>query len=238
MKVQLLMFMRWLHQKIAYRHIVALGDSHAQIFGHDLFKIYLPFVRFDVCSVGGATVSGLNNPNSKTATSEIFRNKLKGTPHGTSVIVMLGEVDTGFVIWYRAEKHGEMVETMLEKAVRNYRALIEEIASNHKPIVISTPLPTITDDNDWGEVANLRREVSVSQRERTQLTLRFNAAIKAWCREKGIAYLDLDTESIGEHGLVSGSLLHDNPRDHHYASKQYIRLMVPKLRQLLRGENR
>lgn len=238
MKAFLLKLIRRLHRWIAFRHVLVLGDSHAQIFGHDLLRIYFPFVRFDVCSVGGATVSGLDNPNSKTAAYETFRTRLRGTHQGKPVIVMLGEVDTGFVIWYRAEKHGEMLETMLEKAVSNYCVLIREIANNYTPIVISTPLPTITDDNDWGEVANLRSEVSVSQQKRTQLTLKFNATIKAWCSKQGIAYLALDDESIGENGLVSENLLNNNPQNHHYDPKQHIRLIVPKLRRQLRGIGR
>lgn len=146
---------------------------------------------------------------------------------------MLGEVDTGFVIWYRAQKHGESVEAMLEKAIRNYTAFIEEVAINLNPIVISTPLPTISDDNDWGEIANLRREVTVSQRERTHLTLKFNTSVKDFCNERGITYMDLDPESLGADGLVSDALLHEDENNHHYSPKKHLRLIVPKLKATL-----
>lgn len=234
MKSLLLNVVRRLHSLLAIKTIVVLGDSHAQIFGHDLFRLYFPFIKFDVCSIGGATISGLDNPNSKTGACERFREKLASTPEGGRIILMLGEVDTGFVIWYRAEKHGEPVKAMLEKAIDNYIAFIDEVAVNHKPIVISTPLPTITDDNDWGEVANLRKEVSVSQAERTRLTLSFNASIKVCCSERSIDYLDLDPESLGDDGLVRSSLLNDDKHDHHYAPKKHIALIVPKLRTILR----
>jgi len=234
MKAFLLKLMRTLHKRIASQYVVVLGDSHAQIFGHDLLRILFPSKIFDVCSVGGATVSGLDNPNSKTGALETFRMKLETAPNGSRVIVMLGEVDTGFVIWYRAEKYGESVEAMLKKAIDNYSAFISEISTHHKPIVISTPLPTITDNNDWGEVANVRKEVSVDQFVRTRLTLKFNTAVKAWCLEHSVPYLDLDTESLGEDGLVTPMLLNHDHRDHHYDPKKHIRLIVPKLRSVLR----
>jgi hypothetical protein len=238
MKAFLLKLMRSLHKRIASQHVVVLGDSHAQIFGHDLFRIRLPFVRFDVCSVGGATVSSLDNPNSKTGELETFRMKLETAPNGSRVIVMLGEVDTGFVIWYRAEKYGESVEAILKKAIDNYSAFISEISTHHKPIVISTPLPTITDNNDWGEVANARKEISVEQFERTRLTLKFNTVIKAWCLQRGIPYLDLHPERLSEDGLVMPTLLNDDQCDHHYDPKKNIRLIVPKLRSVFRGVSR
>lgn len=235
MKSHLLNIIRRLHSLLASKAIVVLGDSHAQVFGHDLFRINFPFIRFDVCSIGGATISGLDNPNSKTGACERFREKLASIPDGSQIILMLGEVDTGFVIWYRAEKHGEPVEAMLQKAIDNYIAFIEEVAENHKPIVISTPLPTITDDNNWGEVANLRKEVSVSQVERTRLTLRFNEVIKSCCSERNIDYLNLDPKSLGDDGLVTPSLLNDDKLNHHYSAKMHVGLIVPKLKVLLSG---
>jgi len=59
----------------AKKSIMVLGDSHAQIFMFPLFKIFFPLIKFDVCSVGGATASGLENPNSKTQAYKNFKKK-------------------------------------------------------------------------------------------------------------------------------------------------------------------
>jgi len=70
-----------------------------------------------------------------------------------TVVVMLGEVDTGFVIWYRAARSGASVDDMLARALANYERFLTEIAARFNVICISTPLPTIQDGAVGGEVA-------------------------------------------------------------------------------------
>ena len=212
------------------RNIIVLGDSHALVFMSRRFRRYFPLTKFDVCSVGGATASGLDNPNSLTAAYEMFSNKLSSVPKNSIVIVMLGEVDTGFVIWWRSQKSGEGIELMLGRAVKNYTKFISELDSSYRPLVIRTPMPTITDDNEWGEVANLRSEISATQRERTDLTLRFNSEIREYCGRYSIPYVDLDKASLGDDGLVADHLIGGNRNDHHYDVGQYLKLMAPRLR--------
>ena len=62
------------------RNIIVLGDSHALVFLSRRFRRYFPLTKFDVCSVGGATASGLDNPNSLTAAYEMFSNNLSSMP--------------------------------------------------------------------------------------------------------------------------------------------------------------
>ena len=213
------------------RNIIVLGDSHALVFLSRRFRRYFPLTKFDVCSVGGATASGLDNPNSLTAAYEMFSNKLSSVPKNSIVIVMLGEVYTGFVIWWRSQKSGHGIELMLGRAVKkNYTKFISELDSSHRPLVISTPMPTITDDNEWGEVANLRSEISATQRERTDLTLRFNSEIREYCGRYSIPYVDRDKASLGDDGLVVDHLIGGNRNDHHYDVGQYLKLMAPRLR--------
>ena len=73
---------------------------------------------------------------------------------GTTVITLLGEVDTGFVIWYWAQKHSSSLAQSLKRAAKTYCRFIDKIAKKHSVICLSAPLPTISDDNDWGGVAN------------------------------------------------------------------------------------
>ena len=225
----------WLLNFISVRKIIVLGDSHALVFLSRRLRRYFPLTNFDVCSVGGATASGLDNPNSVTAAYATFNNKLNSATKNSIVIVMLGEVDTGFVIWWRAQKQGGDVNLMLSQAVEKYVKFISEINGTYRPLVMSTPMPTITDDNEWGEVANLRREISATQRERTDLTLRFNSAISEFCNSHGIPYVDIDQESLGEDGLVADHLISANRDDHHYSVRQHLKIMMPKLRPALKA---
>lgn len=220
---------RWISSLLKDEILLVLGDSHALVFGHWWFKIIFPTKVFNICAVGGATASGLENPNSKTQARKEFERALRTWQYDKRIIVMLGEVDTGFVIWYRAEKYHTSVEKMLNQAITSYGQLLDQASQYGKLIVISTPLPTIEDNNDWGEVANQRRSVKATQLERTALTLRFNQAIERLCSDRGIIFVSLDKESIGSNGLVRTCLKNKNPLDHHYDPFRYALLLSGKL---------
>jgi hypothetical protein len=212
------------------RAILVLGDSHAAIFSDPALHAAFPLHSFEVVSVGGATASGLENPNSKTQALPIFRDAIKRSAAAT-VIVLLGEVDTGFVIWYRAEKHQTEVAEMLLDALTNYQKFLLSIQQERRVICLSAPLPTIRDDQEWGAVANARKDVQASQAARTRLTLQFNGRMKEFCASREIAHLHFDDESIGADGLVDTRLLNTNPLDHHYEPRAYLAMLIPKLRE-------
>lgn len=210
------------------REILVLGDSHSPVFAHPLFKEKFPNLFFNVLTVIGATASGLENPNSTTKAYPVFRKAAMQTT-AKHVIVMLGEVDTGFVIWYRAQKYQESVTAMMDKAVASYSGFLAELKMRFEVVCISTPLPTIQDGNDWGDIANARREVTASQVERTALTLEFNRTMQLFCMQNNIRYIMLDSVSLGEGGIVKTELLNSNCNDHHYDQDQYSRLLVERL---------
>lgn len=214
------------------RSILVLGDSHAAIFNHQTFYRRFRGTNFEIKAIGGATASGLDNPNSKTQAYKIFRNAIRET-HAEIVIVLLGEVDTGFVIWYRANKYQESIYTMLERAVLTFSNFMTSISENKRVICISAPLPTIPDGVFWGDIANLRREVTASQKERTELTLLFNKKIQSFCRSVGIEYVSLDNQSLDDNRLVKNNLLNHNNADHHYNPDYYSLLLADELSKII-----
>ena len=205
--------------------ILVLGDSHAEVFRMPVVVEAMRPRSARVVTVAGATVSGLQNPNSVSNALPIFNETLSESSADT-VVCMLGEVDTGFVIWYRAEKYGYPTHWMLEMAVRSYKTFMEGIARTRRVVCISAPLPTIPDGHTWGEVANARKEVMASQRNRTDMTLQFNGRVSESCRAIGAEFVSLDGVSIGEDGLVSADLLNADPNDHHYDHSRYAALIV------------
>ena len=212
--------------------VLVLGDSHAAVFSDTRFRTEFPLHAFDVVAIGGATASGLENPNSKTQSAPRFMDAMKRSQART-VIVLLGEVDTGFVIWYRAEKYKAEVSEMLLNALSSYQDFLTLLKNGRRVICLSAPLPTIPDGQEWGEVANARRDVRASQAQRTTLTIRFNDGMRKFCEGNGIEYLDFDDESIGKDGLVDARLLNSNPMDHHYEPRAYMEMMIPRLRKHL-----
>jgi hypothetical protein len=214
-----------IYNKIFREEILVLGDSHILVFNNKYFRKFY----FNVVSVDGATVSGLENPNSKTQALPIFMRSIKSSK-AKVVIIMIGEVDVGFVVWYRAEKYNEPVTKMLNIAIENYQKLLLKLFDlGYKVICISTPLPTIKDGTTFGEVANARKSIQAKQMERTELTLNFNNTMKVFCSNNGVIYIPLDRESLGANGLVSEHLLNASSTDHHYDNDIYAKIIGQKL---------
>lgn len=218
------------YRRLGREEIIVLGDSHVDVFRHKLFSFSFPNYFFNIVCVYGATASGLENPNSKTQTFLTLINHFKGSKAKTT-IVQLGEVDTGFVIWYRAEKYNTSVSEMLEKALINYQKLLLTLSKTSRVICMSTPLPTIKDGQHWGEIANARKKVKATQLQRTKLTLQFNMRMQVFCKKNGISYLPFDRESIGQNGLVDSRLLNSNSTEHHYAKDIYAEMILDKLKE-------
>ena len=226
---------RTLHTRIprfCCREVLVLGDSHADVFNHFIFFLRFPFLFFNAKIVQGATASGLENPHSKTQAYQEFSAVLKKY-NGKKVILLLGEVDTGFVIWYRAKKYGENVSKMAKLTQDVYKHFIDEIHKKFDLIVISSPLPTIKDGAAWGAVANARKEVTATQQERTRLTVEFNRSIQGHCEYRNIHYINLDQESLGENGLVRVTLMNKDPLNHHYNQTVYAKMLAERLSAIL-----
>ena len=226
-----------LQLRIAERRVLVVGDSHAKIFRNYRFLFGLPRVHFHISAKGGATASGLATPNSKTQAYQRFRKALDEIPRDL-VIVQLGEVDTGYVIWYRAKKYSASVEEMFDLTIKTYTDFLLEIAATDPVLVISAPLPTIADGNDWGEVADQRKEVVTTQKERTDLTVKFNKRVEEFCKERGMGYLNLDADCMGPDGIVSDYYMNPNPLDHHYHEPRYIKLLCRRLNEWFAGQPR
>ncbi|HEY8218725.1 MAG TPA: hypothetical protein VIF86_01360 [Methylobacter sp.] len=115
---------------------------------------------------------------------------------------------------------------MMDLAIASYSRFLAELKTSFEVVRISSSLPTIQDGNDWGDVANARREVTASQVERTALTLEFNQTMQQFCAQSGIHYIMLDGLSLGEHGIVKADLLSNGCSDHNYDPDQYSHLLV------------
>ena len=141
------------------KKILVLGDSHARECFSKMKELQ-PEFDFDVKFVSGATAQGAVNPTSKTNALNIFKKKLAECNADSYhyVMIMLGEVDCGFVIWYRSEKHNISVKDQLHLSISNLFNFIKnevlEVFNPDQVILAGSVLPTIKDDQDWGEIAH------------------------------------------------------------------------------------
>jgi len=196
-------------------HIV--GDSHVSAFRNASHRGLIDY-PCKITDVGGATAVGLRNPNSLTDAIGHFKKALLPPAVGTIPVIQIGEVDCGFVIWYRSARYNESVAIQLEQAVAAYFAFVNTlIASGHNAIVISgATLPTIMDGQDWSEIANARREVTATLVQRTDLTLLYNEKLRVGAEVRGLPFIDiahyvLDTKTH----TISDFFRHPDLADHH-----------------------
>lgn len=210
--------------------LLVLGDSHTQVFRSGKFPINFPEYDWDVVSVVGATISGIDNPNSKTNAINIFMERLAIRDY-SKVILQLGEVDIGFVMWFKSERDALPVEHYFSLTVQKYCEFILLVKMYCEDIlVVSIPQPTIKDGETPGKVANQRSSIKATQIERAEQTIKFNETLAKFCKGQDIKFLDLDPYSIGADGLITDELLNPKKTDHHYCKFAYSKLLVEQLK--------
>ena len=215
-------------------HVLCLGDSHVAVMEH----VPVPRVWFRAKPISGATASGIQNPQSTSQAMAIFDELLARAKPWQEIVLHLGEVDCGFLIWHRARRLGVTVDAQLAHTLDTYSTFIASVVRRgfRRVVVLSVPLPTIGDDPaKWGEIASLRRIVTASQAERTELTLRFNEGLRARCAQIGVLFVDATSGHRDAHtGLVDRRFLRDTHQDHHLADAPYGRLIAREARSLWR----
>jgi hypothetical protein len=213
-----------------------VGDSHTRIFEH-ITKKGLLNRPCTVLPVGGATAVGLRHPNSITNALNIFREALLPAKPNVIPVIHLGEVDCGFVIWYRAQKHNETIAHQLRESIAAYFAFVDELRANgySRIVVTGAILPTIRDEQSWGEVANARREVSATLKQRTDLTLRYNRLLHKGARERKILFIEI-TENIlnKQTGVIDDMFRHRAETNHHLHPNRVGLLWATALNRLVR----
>lgn len=215
-------------------HVVCLGDSHLSVFYAGLHpEVALHEAErawFDPYMVTGATARGLTNPFSQTNALNIFRRRLEFAAPWQPVVFQLGEVDCGFLIWYRAKEHGKSVESELEETLDHYTQFLGELRVRgfERVIALTAPLPTVRDAHDWKGRLHARRHIDVSQRDRTDLTLRYNEQLAR--RADGFTVLDVTTPTLDPvTRLVAPEFVRPDPSDHHMAPEPYGRVIADRL---------
>jgi len=215
--------------------ILCCGDSHIGVFSY-CNRRQNKFV-FDVCMVGGATAQGVVNPNSKTDALKIYEKKIKST-RSDKILIMLGEVDCGFVIWVRSKKYNINIDDQINISVNNLFTFVDNIIAtknytNKDIIICGSILPTIKDNTDKKILAGARSEVDVSQLERTKKTIEYNNLLKINCHKYGYNYIEIVDDILGKDGIVKDEFLNSNPNDHHLDNEKTYKLWLCKLKNVL-----
>lgn len=215
--------------------ILCCGDSHTDVFNYCNSR-QNRFV-FDVCIVGGATAIGAVNPNSKTDALNIYEKKINST-RSDKILIMLGEVDCGFVIWVRCKRYNISIDDQINVSVNNLFTFVDNIIAtknytNKDIIICGSILPTIKDNTDKKILGGARSEVDVSQLERTKKTIEYNNLLKINCHKYGYNYIEIVDDILGKDGIVKDEFLNSNPNDHHLDNEKTYKLWLCKLKNVL-----
>ena len=214
--------------------ILCCGDSHTRVFDY-CNRRQNEFV-FDVCVVSGATAQGAVNPNSKTDALNIFEKKINST-RADKILIMLGEVDCGFVIWVRSKRYNISIDDQINISVNNLFTFVDNIIetknyTNKDIIICGSILPTIKDNTDKKFLSGVRSEVDVSQLERTKKTIEYNNLLKINCHKYGYNYIEIVNNILGKDGIVRDEFLNSNSADHHLDNEKTYKLWLSKLKNM------
>jgi len=215
--------------------ILCCGDSHTDVFNYCNSR-QNRFV-FDVCTVGGATALGAVNPNSKTDALNIFEKKINST-RADKILIMLGEVDCGFVIWVRSKRYNISIDDQINISVNNLFTFVDNIIAtktytNKDIIICGSVLPTIKDSTNKKFLLGAMSEVDVSQLERTKKTIDYNNLLKINCHKYGYNYIEIVNDILDKDGIVNDEFLNSNPNDHHLSNEKTHKLWLSKLNNIL-----
>lgn len=226
----------YFHRVIFFRkkNVLVLGDSHIKVFEF-INKQYNLKMFFDAGYVSGATAMGLSNEASLTRALSIFKKKLSRTPKNRRLIIQLGEIDCGFLIWLKMNQRKESLETIKKLSLSNYFSFVKKYildAGFSDVWIMSTTLPTIEKNGEFeGEISLLRKEVTASQADRTNLTLQYNIELQNFCNSNKIGFLDMDRFLLDkETGLIKREFLNHDPKDHHNNPATYAHVIVQAMR--------
>ena len=217
--------------------ILLLGDSHAHVF--KLVDKCASDVSISHCIVTCSSAQGAVNPHSKSNALPIFRDVLvKNAASHTHCMTMLGEVDCGFVIWYRKKKYNDSIKSQLERSLNNYLQFLKQevekyFSSEHILICCVVP-PTIQDNTDTRFLKGLRKEVTATQLERAKLTEIYNHYLSKICSKRGYKFLNPYAHLIDQQSrLPKKNILNKNPYDHHLDQSKTFEYWLASLKENL-----
>ena len=222
------------------KKILILGDTHAIPFKYAMESILFQGWQHAMCSVRGAAIDGLRNPNGPVNALDIFKTFLADKDRNSTVVIQLGEVDCGFLFWYRAQHFDEPVPDQLRASILGYVNFVGQLkhAGFSDIVVTGAVLPAIQDGVNWGASTNKRRDVAAPLAERTALTLTYNSMLKSLAESSGVRYLDITDDLLDPlTKTVRKTYLGPDPHAAHLQHQPVSALWAKKLYMLLAIDN-
>lgn len=207
--------------------ILILGDSHSMVMGNlKDGNEYVSSFAF------GATAYGLLNKDSISAANEKFTDAVLNKSEGIDfAMILVGEVDCNFHIWWRSIVSSTSIDEIFEKTIENYTKFLETTLESkigkERIVVIGPQLPKIV---DYMALESKGRLIPTSLSERTELTKRFCRRLEMECVSRGYLYFDTIDETIDPStGCLSEPLLMSNKENIHIDQRFMLPIYARKV---------
>ena len=213
--------------------LVCVGDSHLEPLRSVQRRRLLPATLLRITVVTGATASGIANPNSSTKALPRLQAAAAMLSRGCPVLVCLGEIDAGFLVFLRSQRDGLPVRELTDEALARYQEFItrELLDRGARLMMLSASMPTVDSYSTWAGLGGARRQVTATRERRAAETRYWNEQCEAWCKSVEGTWLDLTEETTGPDGRVRAEYLNEDPEDHHLHPERYGNLVAKLLRQ-------
>lgn len=157
-------------------------------------------------------------------------------------MIMLGEVDCGFVIWVRSKKYNISIEEQLNLSISNYKKFVKNIIlkyfNTNQVILLGSVIPTIKDNADKRFLNGIRSEVDTPLKKRIEITLQYNNNLLTISKELNIYYIDITDKIIdNDNNCVKNKYLNKNPFNHHLDNIKTYHLWIDKLKGIILNNN-
>lgn len=176
---------QFLGQKVVY----VIGDSHTLSFQSE---------RLIVSYIGAVTAFNLVKENSTSKGREkLFAvvNKLK---KGDKVLLVFGEIDARMHVFnqHMKSKKKDSMEKIMEKVVKNYEKVINEIMGRGIEVMVYNIVPP----GNQGNIYNY--PFYADWKTRLWITSVMNDMLKDMCKRNGLKFIDIYRETINSNNLT------------------------------------
>lgn len=199
--------------------IHCFGDSHTRVYRR--VRCQMRNIALTTTTVRGATAYGILNPDSKSGAGPRFAAAIGRISDRHAILIQLGEVDCGSLLWRLADRRGTSVDELAKLSLNRYFMFLT--ALDRSPLIISgvTP-PTVSDYTQFDGISNPRYGLTASWTDRMELTQEWNCRVRDWCSAEGHVYLDsFDLLLTVDRAAIRGMFLPASPSDHHLEPNAY-----------------
>jgi hypothetical protein len=210
-------------------HAVFIGDCHVRYLFPGLVPDdappLIPHAWIDMLSVVSASARGLANPDSMSGALPLFTRRIELAQRWQPLIFMVGEADTGFLIWNRIEKGRGTIDELVEQSIDHYMNFLRDVHAQgfDKIIVLSSPATSAARYSDAG--------IHNPQGPRTELTLRYNDELAR--RADFFTFLDITTPTLDPATRLLAPDFIDPEDLDHVATGPWARVLADQLGPLL-----